>query len=64
VLRGIRHRRTGGGAFTRDLLSYGDWRAVLETLGVSLAGAGEDELRSLHARMLAGHAERAAAAGG
>jgi arylamine N-acetyltransferase len=64
ALRGIRHRRTGGGAFTRDLVSYGDWRAVVEKLGVSLAGAGEDELRSLHARMLAGHAERSATAGG
>jgi N-hydroxyarylamine O-acetyltransferase len=63
MLGGIRHQRTGGGAFTRDLLSYGDWRAVLGKLGVSLAGVGEGELRSLHDRMLAGHAERAAAAG-
>jgi arylamine N-acetyltransferase len=61
MLRGIQHRRTGDGAFTRDLVFYDDWRAVLESLGVSLAGAGEAELRSLHARMLAGHAERAAA---
>ncbi|HEX3714274.1 MAG TPA: hypothetical protein VHV09_15885 [Trebonia sp.] len=30
---------------------------------VSLAGAAEDELRSLHARMLAVHQERAAAGG-
>jgi N-hydroxyarylamine O-acetyltransferase len=64
VLRGIRFRRTGDGAFSRDLASYGDWRAALESLGVSLAGAGEAELRSLHARMLAVHAERAAAAEG
>jgi N-hydroxyarylamine O-acetyltransferase len=64
VLRGIRYQRTGDGAFTRDLASYGDWRAALESLGVSLAGAGEAELRSLHARMLAGYAQRAAAAGG
>ena len=60
VLRGIRHQRTGDGAFTRDLASYDDWRAALESLGVSLAGAGEAELRLLHARMLAGHAEPAA----
>jgi len=64
VLRGIQHRRTGDGAFTRELAYYDDWRAVLESLGVSLAGAGEAELRSLHARMLAGHAERAAAGEG
>jgi hypothetical protein len=64
VLRGMRHRRTGDGALTRDLASYDDWRAALESLGVSLAGAGEAELRSLHARMLAGHAERAAAGEG
>jgi arylamine N-acetyltransferase len=60
VLRGIRHQRTGDGAFARDLASYDDWRAALESLSVSLAGAGEAELRSLHARMLAVHAERAA----
>ncbi|MGH3170322.1 MAG: arylamine N-acetyltransferase family protein [Trebonia sp.] len=61
VLRGIRYQRTGDGAFARDLASYGDWRSVLESLGVSLAGAGGGELRSLHARMLAVHAEWAAA---
>jgi arylamine N-acetyltransferase len=61
VLRGIQHKRTGDGAFTRDLASYDDWRAALESLGVCLAGARGAELRSLHARMLAGHAERAAA---
>jgi hypothetical protein len=60
VLRGIRHQRTGDGAFARDLASYDDWRAALESLSVSLAGAGEAGLRSLHARMLAVHAERAA----
>ncbi len=38
VLRGIRHQRTGDGAFTRDLTSYDDWRTTLESLGVSLAG--------------------------
>lgn len=63
VLRGIRYQRTGDGAFTRDLASYGDWRAVLESMGVSLAGVTEDELRSLHARMLAEH-EKWVAGGG
>jgi N-hydroxyarylamine O-acetyltransferase len=63
VLRGIRYQRAGDGAFTRDLESYGDWRAALESLGLSLAGVTGDELRSLHARMLAGHEEWAAAAG-
>jgi N-hydroxyarylamine O-acetyltransferase len=57
TLRGIRHKRTGDGAFTRDLASYASWRAALESLGVSLARAAEDELRSLHARMLAAHEE-------
>jgi N-hydroxyarylamine O-acetyltransferase len=52
VLRGIRHQRIGDGAFTRDLASYDDWRAALESLGVSLADVADDELRSLHARML------------
>src|SRR5215469_2753561 len=60
ALRGIRHQRAGDGAFTRDLASYDDWRAVLESLGVSLAGVTGEELRSLHARMLAAHAEWAA----
>jgi N-hydroxyarylamine O-acetyltransferase len=58
VLRGIRHQRTGDGAFARELHSYADWRAVLESLGVSLAGVTGDELRSLHARMLAAHTVR------
>ncbi|MBO0803405.1 MAG: arylamine N-acetyltransferase [Nocardiopsaceae bacterium] len=58
VLRGIRYQRLGDGAFTRDLASYDDWRAALESLGVSLSGVGDHELRSLHARMLAGHEER------
>jgi len=62
-LRGIQYQRTGEGAFTRDLASCEDWRAALESLDVSFAGAGEAELRSLHARMLAGHAERAVASG-
>jgi len=60
-LRRIRHQRTGDGAFTRDLASYGDWRAALESLRVSLAGVTDEELRSLHARMLAAHAEWVAA---
>jgi arylamine N-acetyltransferase len=62
ALRGIRHQRIGGRAFSRDLKSYDAWRAVLESLGVSLAGVTGEELRSLHARMLAAHAEWAAAA--
>ncbi len=58
VLRGVRHQRTGDRAFTRDPASYDDWRAVLESLAVSLADVADDELRSLHTRMLAAHAER------
>jgi arylamine N-acetyltransferase len=58
-LRGIRYQRTGDGAFARDLASHDDWRTVLESLGVSLTDVAEDELRSLHARMLAAHQERA-----
>lgn len=61
ALRGIRHQRTGDGAFTRDLASYGDWLAALESLGVSLTSVTDDELRSLHARMLAAHEQWAAA---
>ena len=57
VLRGIRHQRIGDGAFTRDLASYGDWRTVMQSLGVGLAGVADDELRSLHARMLTAHEE-------
>lgn len=57
VLRGIRYQRVGNGAVTRDLTTFDDWRDGLLTLGVSLADATEDELRSLHARMLAGHEE-------
>jgi arylamine N-acetyltransferase len=54
-LRGIRYQRIGDGAFTRDLASYDDWRTVMESLGVGLADVAGDELRSLHARMLADH---------
>ena len=61
ALRGIRHQRTGSGAFARDLTSYDDWRTAMESLGVSLAGVAGEELRALHARMLAAHAEWAAA---
>ncbi|HTR91987.1 MAG TPA: arylamine N-acetyltransferase [Trebonia sp.] len=57
VLRGIRLERVGDQPFTRDLTVYDDWRAALESLRVSLAGVTEDELRSLHARMLAAHEE-------
>jgi arylamine N-acetyltransferase len=55
ALRGIRHQRAGEGAFARDLHLYDDWRAVLLSLGVSLSGAADDELRRLHARMRADH---------
>ena len=61
VLRGIRYQRTGDGAAARNLTSYADWLTVLESLGVSLAGVTVDELRSLHARMLAAHEEWLAA---
>ncbi len=60
-LRGIRYQRTGDAASTRDLASYDDWRAVLKSLGVSLADVAGDELRSLHARMLTAHEKRLAA---
>ena len=63
VLRGIRYQRAGERAFTRDLVSYDDWRAALRSLGVSLAGAADGELRALHARMLAAHAEHFAGQG-
>jgi arylamine N-acetyltransferase len=55
TLRGIRHLRTGRGAHTDDLRSYEDWRDLLVRLGVSLAGAAEDELRALYGRMAAAH---------
>jgi arylamine N-acetyltransferase len=58
VLRGVRYQRAGDGPFTRDLVRYDDWRSVLVSLGVRLDGAGDAELRSLHARMLAAHQER------
>jgi arylamine N-acetyltransferase len=61
TLRGIRHQRTGDGAFTHDLAGYGAWRATLVSMGVCLLGVTDGELRSLHARMLAAHAERATA---
>jgi N-hydroxyarylamine O-acetyltransferase len=61
TLRGIRYQRTGDGPFTRDLTTYDGWRDALTALGVSLAGVSDDELRGLHARMLALHGERAAA---
>jgi N-hydroxyarylamine O-acetyltransferase len=64
TLRGIRHQRTGDGAFTRDLTSYAAWRGTLESLGVSLAAATSDELRSLHARLLVVHEKRAAGLAG
>ncbi|TVZ04944.1 arylamine N-acetyltransferase [Trebonia kvetii] len=63
VLRGIRLQRIGDQPFTRDLTAYGDWRAALESMRVSLAGVTDGELRSLHARMLAAHEEWAAADG-
>ncbi|HEX7159889.1 MAG TPA: arylamine N-acetyltransferase [Trebonia sp.] len=57
VLRGIRFQRSGDGAFTRDLAAYDDWRTALESFGVALAGVADDELRSLHGRMVAVHEE-------
>jgi N-hydroxyarylamine O-acetyltransferase len=60
-LRGIRHQRAGDGAFTRDLRAYDDWRAALASLGVTLSSATTGELRALHARMRAAHAEWLAA---
>jgi len=63
VLRGIRLQRTGDQPFTRDLTAYDDWRTALQSLHVSLTGASEEELGSLHARMLAAHEERVAAGG-
>jgi arylamine N-acetyltransferase len=57
VLRGIRHQRIGAGASTHDLASYEDWRAVLKSMGVSLADVADEELRLLYARMLAAHRE-------
>ena len=61
VLRGLRYQRSGDGPFTRDLTSYNDWRSVLESLNVSLAGVTPDELRSLHTRMHTAHKQWLAA---
>jgi len=61
ILRGIRYQRIGDGAFSLDLATFDDWRAALASLGVSLAGVTDDELRSLHARMLAAHEDWVAA---
>ena len=61
TLRGIRHLRRGDREFARDLVSYDEWRTALGSLGVSLAAATDEELRSLHARMLTAHTEWAAA---
>ena len=48
----------GGGTVEETVLEgYDDWRSALLALGLSLAGAGEDELRALHARMAGVHAE-------
>jgi N-hydroxyarylamine O-acetyltransferase len=60
TLRGVRHQRTGDGAFARDLTSYPAWHATLESLGVSLAAATSEELRALHASLLAIHQQWAA----
>lgn len=57
TLRGVRHLRTGDGAFARDLRAYDDWRGVIAGLGVSLAGVDDDALRLLHRRMLTAHEE-------
>ncbi|MCL2583759.1 MAG: arylamine N-acetyltransferase [Streptosporangiales bacterium] len=63
VLRGIRLRRHGDGARARNLETYEEWRAALTALRVSLAGVSEEELRSLHGRLLAFHSQRAAGKG-
>lgn len=55
TVRGIRHLRIGRGATERSLREYAEWRAALVGLGLSLAGAGDDELRELHRRMAAGY---------
>jgi arylamine N-acetyltransferase len=55
TLRGVRHTRTGEGAFVRDLRAYPDWRATVVSLGVSLAGVAEEALAALHHRMLTVH---------
>jgi N-hydroxyarylamine O-acetyltransferase len=57
TIRGVRHVRTGAGAFTRDLRTYDGWRTALTGLGVALAGVDEDDLRALHRRMLTSHEE-------
>jgi arylamine N-acetyltransferase len=65
MVRGIRHTRFGENAFTRDLAAYPDWRAALESLGVTLdpsrGGPADAELRALHARSLAAHQDWLAA---
>ena len=61
ILRGIRLQRVGDQPFKADLTGYDDWRAALLSLRVSLTGVTEDELRALHARMLAAHDEWVAA---
>ena len=57
TVRGIRHTRTGEGAFVRDLRAYDDWRSALLGLGVSTVGVDEAALRDLHRRMLTAHEE-------
>lgn len=48
-------RTTPEGREERFLTEYADWRAALVSLGVSVTGVGEDDLRGLHARMLGAH---------
>jgi len=54
TLRGVRHVRVGARPFARMLRDYGAWRAALVSLGVSLAGVPDDELRELHRRQRTG----------
>jgi arylamine N-acetyltransferase len=57
TVRGIRHVRTGEGAFARDLRDFVGWRSTIAGLGLSLAGVPDDALRALHRRMVAAHAD-------
>jgi len=55
TVRGLRHTRTGEGAFVRDLREYVDWRRALVGLGVALTGVDDAALRELHRRMALAH---------
>ena len=55
TIRGIRHVRTGAGAFIRDLRDLGEWCDAVGGLGLSLAEATDDEVAGLHRRLRADH---------